>query len=1105
MADPINPGGFDPVSGDRIFADRFAGMQDRIQTDEANVYQGSRLEDVAEVVGGAIKYSTLGNIVDATFDSADPTFEHDLDFNPDDMMQAPEVQSLPAEAQSSLRTARSAAEFEHLIEETKEEMKVAEASARLGLTGFALEMAVGLVADLPVDILTGGFGGIASKGSRLSRIMKTAGGMAVTGAAQETFSAYNMNTRGTEDVLYTTLATASLGGAAGAVSGGIFRNASKQELKKLTTEMTENMDRELVGEPVDLEKQIDQAMNRAESAQAHSFDLEDTEVPAGGFSSTGAAAMNDPRRPYRTGQAGAMDDIPTADERVGIDRWGIGDAARIGRSESEYMRGIGSTLLNQSSGYGKDGTQRVVAAVRRERYAAHLDDGMIPVTDAKKAYMKEEGNAWHDVKEAYESEMQWDRDLKLEMNAREFGDKVDYSHVSPGQQKAIMDAADAIDDTHVRQVDLQNATGATDGMPTQRGFFSRRWSPLAVRTLAQGRLGVEGTKKLFKAGLAQGAAKAGLQANEELFTAIADAMVGRFMKMDALDNVAVKKLSMNSKDDILELLEGHNAPDEIMDLIDDFMTSSLEGKTGPKHLRKRATIDVSAKVTGADGSEYMLVDLLEGGIEKTVAQHNRSVAGLSALNAAGYKTPEAAKAAVDQARKEMVDSWQARGFESAAHAEKQANKEAHILTASVDLLMGTLPSELNGKARRALEVVQDFTNIQSLGLMGIPQVAETGRILAANGAASVIQAIPELKNMFRRLANGEVDDVFLKDMEHLVGFRIGDDVKRNPYILREEMGVSYTGNGVPGLYERGMAKAKTFVGKVSLQEYILAAQNKLQMRVTAGRFFDMAMDPTEVNMAQMRELGLEEDVLNQILGHIKKHGSKEKGMQLNKMDPTVRDAFADAVMVANSTQIQKQLVGDMQAWMYNPLGKLLTQFRTFSIGAVDKQSMRWIQSRNKGEQVGTFIYSMAIGSLMYAGKLMLNTSGMSAKDRNKYLEGRLAPAQIAKGAAQMCGQLSLGPEVVGKLGALTGGIGGSVIGRGKGSSTGQSSADVIASIIPAGTTVKRGIDATRGIVKGLSPFHDATKHETKAAIKAAFVADSMIGRTVANVVAGMQD
>ena len=99
------------------------------------------------------------------------------------------------------------------------------------------------------------------------------------------------------------------------------------------------------------------------------------------------------------------------------------------------------------------------------------------------------------------------------------------------------------------------------------------------------------------------------------------------------------------------------------------------------------------------------------------------------------------------------------------------------------------------------------------------------------------------------------------------------------------------------------------------------------------------------------------------------------------------------MMRAQALGIQEQLIGETATWMHTPLGEMLSQFRTFPLVAMEKQTAReWRMMDTETAQI--FMYGAAVGSMMYFTRLASKTIGMDERSRNEYLDKYLTPSAI---------------------------------------------------------------------------------------------------------------
>ena len=97
--------------------------------------------------------------------------------------------------------------------------------------------------------------------------------------------------------------------------------------------------------------------------------------------------------------------------------------------------------------------------------------------------------------------------------------------------------------------------------------------------------------------------------------------------------------------------------------------------------------------------------------------------------------------------------------------------------------------------------------------------------------------------------------------------------------------------------------------------------------------------------------------------------------------------------------VQRNDVGTMNRWFTSDYARIITQFRTFTLGSYTKQLMNrlYVLAETRGKDFHTYSAFMAsmIGAVQfYAVQSYINSFGRSYQ--KKYLEKRLSPENLAK-------------------------------------------------------------------------------------------------------------
>lgn len=128
--------------------------------------------------------------------------------------------------------------------------------------------------------------------------------------------------------------------------------------------------------------------------------------------------------------------------------------------------------------------------------------------------------------------------------------------------------------------------------------------------------------------------------------------------------------------------------------------------------------------------------------------------------------------------------------------------------------------------------------------------------------------------------------------------------------------------------------------------------------------------------------------------------------------------FAESVNRGARQIIQGTFIGQTGAWAHNGWLKPLTQFRTFSIVAIDKQ---W--DRRVGTEGGMKACGLLLGTTSFAAPIVTIRAGLASigrPDQDEYLEKRLHPINLARETLNYVALSGLAGDVADALSALGG-------------------------------------------------------------------------------------
>lgn len=542
-------------------------------------------------------------------------------------------------------------------------------------------------------------------------------------------------------------------------------------------------------------------------------------------------------------------------------------------------------------------------------------------------------------------------------------------------------------------------------------YAPRRWH--GVRMLGHDRqYGPGFSVNLIAKGLMQGPAKF----EEKEATAIAKAIFRRFTDraVDATEDVS-GLFSLSRQAELRRLLEESG-----MEKVDiDSIAKRLYPKraTGMSHTQHRLPLDMMAEHNGV-----RVLDLVDTDLDHTMVNYIRAASGWAALARKGIRSPAEWKSLVDAAKRRI-----------AARGNPEEIAEAKDTMEMLELVQGALvgkPPFSDTTAMRYLRRVTDLTHISALGGMGLTQFGEFGPAVATAGVRNVLREIPMLGKMRKDIMTGRMDDTLFDELRKL-GTVVGDDHLLYPPRFRdEEFGLGVVADSrAAQVLDNTLAKGREAVGYLSAQYHMMGMQQKVWNRVLVADLAQQAKGKaSSISERRLADMGFDAARRERIVAAIKEHGVWDKDGNLTKMgaakwDADVLEDLQLGLHRSTNQMFQKASFSEQPRWTYYPVGRLLSQFRTYPITAWEKQLQR--QGSMMGfdlETASLLGWSMAFGAASYMAKTYNGSLGLDPVARRKYMKERMSEEAIVAGAVSQIGVASILPDTVGYLAAMTTGV-----------------------------------------------------------------------------------
>ena len=471
---------------------------------------------------------------------------------------------------------------------------------------------------------------------------------------------------------------------------------------------------------------------------------------------------------------------------------------------------------------------------------------------------------------------------------------------------------------------------------------------------------------------------------------------------------------------VREFLEGLDLTEEQIKIILAKIQKGT-GNTLDPNARTRLPFDLNARIdvknnkTGTIDS-LSIKDLTERNLTRLLKRYNQQVLGAAAMARFGnFKN-----------NKEYVD------FLKEVKERGEANpkyKNIYRDVENIEVIVSSLTGKQsplekggdpNGFMRRMARLAQDYNFLRLFGQVGFAQGAELYQAISEVGLKTFLQANPGFKDILNKLRAGEVkfDDEILEELRSQ-GVPVGLDKFMHSPVgrLDNELDIPLDSTGSRlDATELYAAKAKRFVADISflnpmtMYSQIIAGRglalkisnnvNDLIKKHKTTKVFDKLSKGDQV---RYKYFGWNEKEFNEIADQISKHSvykdGKYQGIGLDSWTPEARSHYSVGMQRFIDRVVQRNDVGVMNRWFTTDYTRILTQFRTFTLGSYTKQLMNrlYVLAETRGKDFKTYSAFMAsmIGAVQfYAVQSYINSFGR--KDQKQYLEKRLSPENLAK-------------------------------------------------------------------------------------------------------------
>lgn len=438
-------------------------------------------------------------------------------------------------------------------------------------------------------------------------------------------------------------------------------------------------------------------------------------------------------------------------------------------------------------------------------------------------------------------------------------------------------------------------------------------------------------------------------------------------------------------DDLLETMRAQASKEDIA-RIDKASQKFARGGAG--FTKGRLNFDVMSKYKLEDGSEVRLLDIMDTDMVGMYRAYARRASGEIALQQYGIAGSHGLKTI----RKYLAVAHDA-GRVTNAELEAFDQISAEFLNTPFGKHQGTMMDNL-----------RIITSVIKLGGMGITQFGEYGNGIASLGVGRVLTSIKDIPRLMKEIGTirkgGDVNGL-LTSIEKQQGFEAGMD----SFIMTRALDVK--DNDVQMYGREGLGLGTRVIRGASHAQAILSGHRMVtavQVRGLSEQIIRKAMRYIKngEESTALADMGFSKELrwaLKENMDRIAKfNGDEVESLDIfaGDLTPAQRQELVGVINRASSQIIQNTYIGETGKWAHDGFLKLLFQFRTFSLTAVEKQWGRNLRNYGALKSMMYLMGAMSFAAPIHMARVHAKMLGMNEADREAYAEKYLAPAAIAQ-------------------------------------------------------------------------------------------------------------
>ncbi|MER8385257.1 phage tail tip lysozyme [Mesorhizobium sp. M1380] len=578
----------------------------------------------------------------------------------------------------------------------------------------------------------------------------------------------------------------------------------------------------------------------------------------------------------------------------------------------------------------------------------------------------------------------------------------------------------------------------TDSIPTDPHYSPRYWNSEAI-IAAVNEFGVDPIVTLI--GRAMKSADTGIK--DELIERTAKAFTNAIIdRAHGLEDVTSHVLSSDQLDNLVDMLEGHYGldPKDAEALRFEFAKKSAKDAGRDGHNKARLLLDekmtlenVANKHGVVNERGISISDLVVTDARQNFTRYMRNSMGRVALARYRFKDPQTG---------ELLINGFTSDREFASYMTKVKQKNADLISAgkitksqaaagvkrleyAYASILGRPTSDMEAtNAGWFLRMVRKFNFSRIMNQVGFAQISEIGSPIASLGWKAALSQAPALRRVVTDDGASLLKSGLGNDVEAIMGVGADRLLHTSDYRI-DEFSNGFHGEPTSNwkeFIENKLNKANRITSEVSGLTQANVMLERWTAKAIVQKFSDMAHNGGKgMSAKRLADLGLSKDMTDRVMKMFTTEGNFEHevgfitGRKVTRAhfdkwaDKEAREAFISAAHRLSRQVIQKNDIGNMTMWMSHPLAKALMQFRTFMVGSYGKQTLKSLAFKDvmAAHQLVMTTAFAAAGYIM-----QMKAQAMLRSDRDKFLEERLSPKNLAAAAFARAGASSIIPMLV---------------------------------------------------------------------------------------------